>query len=455
MNRWVIAVAGTVAMACLGTVYSWSLFTQPLVAAFGWSSTTTTWAFALAIFFLGVGATIGGRWQDRRGPRRVAVAGVVLWGIANVLAGLGTRSLGAPWIYVTYGVLGGLGLGMGYVTPVAAVTKWFPDRRGLGSGMVVMGFGLGAFLYNNVLEAIGPFAAAAAEAGQVIASRALGGTATLSEAATDTVMSTFVWSGIVFAAVGGVCASFVRDPIAAATPAAAPSPQPPPPSPAEREGAAGEGETAAEVAPSRALRTPQFWALWAMLFLNVTAGILFISNAVPIMRELTDAPPGTAVAVYGFVALFNGLGRLFWGAVSDRIGRNLAYLLIYGTQVVIFFVVGGVHALPLVAFLFAVVLLDYGGGFGTMPSFAADYFGTRYMGVNYGWILTAWGVGGIVGPMFVAVVKDRTGSFSGALPVIAVVLLAAAILPLVVRRPGARREGPFYRGLLRRARPGT
>ncbi len=440
-NRWVIAVAGTVAMTCLGTVYSWSLFTQPLIAAFGWSTTTTTWAFALAIFFLGVGAILGGRWQDRRGPRPVAVTGVVLWGVANVLAGLGTRSLGAPWIYLTYGVLGGLGLGMGYVTPVAAVTKWFPDRRGLGSGMVVMGFGLGAFLYNNLLQAAGPFSAAAAEAGKVIAA----GSGRLSEEAIATVMSTFVWSGVVFAVVGGACASFLRNPTATATSAPTATATP----------TAIPTATATDYPPSRALRTPQFWALWAMLFLNVTAGILFISNAVPIMRELTGAPPATAVAVYGFIALFNGLGRFFWGAVSDRIGRNLAYLLVYGTQVAIFFLVGGVHALPLVAFLFAIVLLDYGGGFGTMPSFAADYFGTRYMGVNYGWILTAWGAGGVAGPIFVAIVKDRTGSFSGALPVIAVVLLAAMILPLVVRRPGERREGPFYRGLLRRPRLGA
>jgi nitrate/nitrite transporter NarK len=173
------------------------------------------------------------------------------------------------------------------------------------------------------------------------------------------------------------------------------------------------------------------------------------------MRELTGAAPGTALALYGFIALFNGLGRFFWGAVSDRIGRNMAYLLIYGLQVVIFFVVGGLESLALVATLFAVVLLCYGGGFGTMPSFTADYFGTKYMGVNYGWILSAWGVAGIVGPIFVAVVKDRTGSFSGALPVIAVMLLVAAILPVVTRKPGEKREGPFYRGLLRRARVGA
>jgi MFS family permease len=451
-NRWAIAVAGTVAMICLGTVYSWSLFTQPLIAAFGWSNTTTTWTFAIAIFFLGVGAIVGGRWQDRRGPTPVAVTGVILWGLANVLAGLGTRQLGAPWIYLTYGLLGGLGLGMGYVTPVAAVTKWFPDKRGLGSGMVVMGFGLGAFIYNNLLKSVPAFAATAAEAGRVLADRAAGNAgAALSPEATGTLMSTFVWSGVVFAVLGGICASFVRNPPAAAPAAAA--------APASAPASAGAARAAAAAAqrdypPSEAMRTPQFWALWAMLFLNVTAGILFISNAVPIMRELTGAAPATALAAYGFIAVFNGLGRFFWGAVSDRIGRNWAYLLIYGTQVVIFFVVGGVHALWLVIALFAIVLLDYGGGFGTMPSFTADYFGTKYMGVNYGWILLAWGVGGIVGPLFVAIVKDRTGTFSGALPVIALMLLVSMILPIVTHKP-TETSGPFYRGLLRRARVGA
>src|SRR5512141_1148182 len=176
-NRWAIALAGTMTMICLGTVYSWSLFTQPLIAAFGWSNTTTTWTFALAIFFLGVGAIIGGRWQDRSGPRIVTVTGVVLWGIGNILAGLGTTRFGAGWIYLTYGLIGGIGLGLGYVTPVATVTKWFPDKRGLGSGMVVMGFGLGAFFYNNILKAVPSFAAATREAAQVVAARAGGGDA--------------------------------------------------------------------------------------------------------------------------------------------------------------------------------------------------------------------------------------------------------------------------------------
>jgi MFS family permease len=438
-------------MACLGTVYSWSLFTEPLIAAFGWSNATTTWSFAVCIFFLGVGAILGGLWQDRRGPRVVAVTGMLLWAAGNVLAGLGTASLGAWWIYLTYGLVGGLGLGLGYVTPVAAVTKWFPDKRGLGSGMVVMGFGLGAFLYNNLLKAIPTFSAASREAGDVLAARAGGAVgAALSDGSIRTIMTTFIVSGVVYAVLGGICAAQVRNPEPGWAPAGAGGRESAGSGKARPAGTAAQSTAARDYRPSEAMRTPQFWALWLMLFLNVTAGILFISNAVPIMRELTGASAGTALAVYGFIALFNGLGRFFWGAVSDRIGRNGAYLLIYGAQVVIFFVVGSVSSLVLVAALFAVVLLCYGGGFGTMPSFTADYFGTRYMGVNYGWILLAWGVGGIVGPIFVAAVKDRTGSFSGALPVIAVMLVAATIIPLVTRRPGEGIQRPFWRGVFPR-----
>lgn len=421
--RWIVAAAGTGLMAVLGTVYSWSLFAQPLAAAFGWSASTTTWAFAAAIFFLGVGAILGGRLQDRLGPRPVALAGAALWAAGNLLAGLGTGWLGAPWLYATYGVLGGLGLGLAYVTPVAAVTKWFPERRGLGSGLVVMGFGLGAFAYNLALRAVPAFAAAAREAGEVLAARRAGAVAALSPEATGALLSTFSVSGLVFGAVGLACAALLRDPPPAA---AGPGGQGPAPTAA----------AAVDWPPSRALRAPQFWALWAMLFFNVSAGILFISSAVPLLRELTGATAETAVGVYGLIALANGAGRFFWGAVSDRLGRRLAFGLIYGAQVGVFAVVGGVHALPGVAALFAVVLLCYGGGFGTMPSLVADWFGTRHLGVNYGWILSAWGTAGLAGPLFVAAVKDATGTYTGALPVMAGVLAVAVALPVVTRRPG-------------------
>ena len=391
--RWIVAAAGTALMAVLGAVYSWSLFAQPLGQAYGWSARTTTGAFSTAIFFLGVGAIAGGRLQDRHGPRPVALAGAALWALGNVAAGLGTARLGAPWLYLTYGVIGGLGLGLGYVTPVAAVAKWFGNRRGLGTGLVVMGFGLGAFLYNLAMRALGPMAGA------------------------EAIGARFTGSGLVFALVGLGAASLLRDPPAGST------------------GAVASASTGEAWPPSRALRTPQFWALWAMLFLNVAAGILFISSAVPLLRELTGIPADRAVAVYGAIAVANGLGRFLWGAVSDRLGRRLAFALIYGLQAAVFAVVGGVHALPAVTALFALVLLCYGGGFGTMPSLCADWFGTRHLGVNYGWLLSAWGLAGVAGPGFVAAVKDLTGSYLGALPVMAVVLALAVVVPAVARPP--------------------
>jgi MFS family permease len=420
--RWLVAAAGTGLMAVLGTVYSWSLYAQPLSAAFGWSASTTTWAFSLAIFFLGVGAILGGRLQDRYGPRPVALAGAALWAAGNLAAGLGTAWLGAPWLYATYGVVGGLGLGLGYVTPVAAVTKWFPERRGLGSGLVVMGFGLGAFAYNLVLRSTPAFAAAAREAGEVLARRKAGAEAVLSPVAAGTVLSAFTVSGLVFGAAGLACAALLRNP-------------PAPPASARAPAAGATPACGADWPPARALRAPQFWALWAMLFLNVTAGILFISSAVPLLRELTGASAEAAVGTYGLIALANGAGRFFWGAVSDRLGRRLAYGLIYGAQVGVFALVGRVHDLPVVAALFAVVLLCYGGGFGTMPSLVADWFGVRHLGVNYGWILSAWGTAGLAGPLFVAWVKDATGAYTGALPVMAGVLAAAVVLPAVARAP--------------------
>ena len=423
-NRWLIAFAGMLVMTSLGAIYSWSIFTQPLIASFGWSNTTVTWAFALATFFLSVGAVVGGRWQDRAGPRVVTLTGVTLWGLGCVLAGLGTPGFGVAWLYLTYGVMGGFGVGMAYITPVAVVTKWFPDRRGLGSGMVLMGFGLGAFFYNLVVKSIPSFDAAAVAAAEYAAAVRLDAqTATLALHHVQAVMNVLIGSGLVFLGVGGAGAFFLDNPAAEPT-----SEQ------ASLSTATREAEPPFHT-PREMLRTPQFYLLWSMLFINVTAGILVIANAVPIMQELTGLAPKTVAAAYGGVAVANAIGRFFWGAVSDRIGRKFAFLAIFGIQAGAFFMLSGMTSLGAVMLVYVIVLLCYGGGFGTMPSFNADYFGIRHLGANYGALLTAWGIAGLVGPLFAAHVKDSTGSFSGALPIVAIMLLAALALPLFAKEP--------------------
>jgi MFS family permease len=436
-NRWAIAWAGVTVMILAGTVYAWSNFTQPLIAAFGWTATQTSLIFGIAIFSLGIGAVIGGRWQDRVGPRIVTITGIVLWGIGNLLAAVGPHEVW--WWDLTYGILGGLGNGMAYITPVATVTKWFPDKRGLASGMVVMGFGLGAFIYGFVLKAIPGFVAASKHAGAFADARSAAlktGTTfdptafALTADDIGALLTVLTVSGIVYAIVGAFAASLLKNP----------------PSGYSVGGAfAATASDQGSYTPAQVLRTPQFYLLWLMLFLNVVAGILIVSNAVPIIRELiskgvTDpnaikALTGTAISAYAFVAVFNGLGRFFWGAVSDRVGRNMTFALIYGAQVVIFFLLPNFHSVGLVLFAFAIILACYGGGFGTMPSFNADYFGTRYLGQNYGFIITAWGLGGLVGPYIAGAVKDRTGSFSGALTPLAVMLLLAIVLPFVTKKP--------------------
>ena len=430
-NRWSIAVAGTLIMICLGTVYSWSLFTNPLIFAFRWSTQDTSLAFELAILSLGIGAIIGGRWQDRVGPRTVTIVGVVLWGTGVLLAGLGTPAFGKLWLYATYGVIGGFGNGMAYITPLAMVTKWFPDKRGLASGMVVMGFGLGAFIYNQIVTRIPAFAAAAKASTAYTAAKAAAAKAgsvfdpsqyAVPPETVSAIMTIFIASGIAFILVGGLCALLLANPPAGYNIAGA---------------VAAAAEAGRSYTPSEALRTPQFYLLWAILFLNVTAGILLISVAVPIYSDLTGATAAVAGATYGLLAIFNGIGRFFWGAISDRVGRTLAYTLIFGTQVVIFLILGLGHpsSFALVGLCFAIVLLCYGGGFGVMPSFNADYFGTKYLGQNYGMILLAWGIAGVVGPTFASIVKDKTGSFTGTLIPLAIMLAVAAIIPFFVKKP--------------------
>jgi MFS family permease len=396
--------------------------------------------FGIAIFMIGIGAVVGGRWQDHVGPRNVTIVGIVLWGLGNLLAAVGPHTVW--WFDLTYGIIGGFGNGMAYITPVATVTKWFPDKRGLASGMVVMGFGLGAFFYGFILKAIPGFVTASKHAGAFADAKSAAlkaGTTfdptqfALTPDDVGAVMMVFLISGVVYALIGGLAATLMHNPPPGYTVAGAT--------------AASKASDARSYTPTEVLRMPQLYLLWLMLFVNVVAGILIVSNAVPIIRELigagiTDpdqlkALTGTAISAYAFVAVFNGLGRFFWGAVSDRVGRNNAYALIYGTQVVVFFALAQLHTVPLVLIAFALILACYGGGFAVMPSFNADYFGTKYLGQNYGYILTAWGLGGLVGPYIAGAVHDRTGSYSGALMPMAIMLLIAIVLPFITKKPAA------------------
>jgi MFS transporter, OFA family, oxalate/formate antiporter len=433
-DRWTIAIAGSIVMLLIGTIYSWAIFTEPLLVAFDWDLTTATWAYSIANFSLAaIGTVLGGLWQDRAGPRKVAMTGIGLWGIGNLLAGLGTPAFGAPWLYVTYGVIGGVGAGMAYITPLAVVSKWFPDRRGLAGGLVAGGFGLGAFIYNQWVPRLPAFHALAVHAGQVMAARLNGPDAplerTLVTAADPSgshgiaaLMHVFVGSGLVFLIVGLPAAALLRNP------------------PEHRRSCRQWSplkEQGAGYPPSKVLAMPQFYLLWLQLFANVIAGITIISNAVVILADLTRLPPASIAPIFGVVSIFNAVGRFFWGGISDRIGCKRTFAAMFAVQALTLFLLSGAHQPALALAGFSAVLLCCGGGFGTMPSYSAQCFGTAHMGMNYGLVLSAWGFAGLLGPILVARARDLSGSFAGMMPLIAIVLTASVVLPFLTRKPAS------------------
>lgn len=405
--RWLVLVACTGVMTMLGTLYSWSLFSEVLSRGLGWPHTVSVAAFSCAVFFVGLGAMVGGRWQDKAGPRAVTLTGVALWGAGNLLAGIGTVALGPFWLYLTYGVIGGFGVGLGYVTPVTTAIKWFPDRPGLAGGIVAMGFGSGSIVYNLLLSAIPSLSNSAASGATVVGSHD----------AVRAALDTLTWSGVVLLALGCACAQFVTNP------------------PAHEQTNVTRHAHEASFTTAQMLHTPQFFLLWLMFFANVAAGILLIANVLPIMQEQMHATPRLAARVYAATAVANAAGRFVWGCISDKIGLNSTFIMLFAVQAIAFFFISGLHELSWLACAFGVIFLCFGGGFGVMPSFNRRYFGSSHLGANYGVLLTAWGCAGIAGPLMAARIADIAGSFSQALRIEALLLVAAMLLPCLIRAP--------------------
>jgi OFA family oxalate/formate antiporter-like MFS transporter len=426
-RRWLVLAAATGLMMCVGTAYSWSLYTRPLMAFFGWSSLQVSFAFALMVSALGLGALLGGVLHDRFGARIVGVAGAILWGLGFVLAGLGMDRFGLPWLYVTYGVISGCGAGMAYVVPGACVTRWFPHNRGLANGIVLFGFGAGSLIYNTIIAATPAFAHASDLANRVITARNAALQAGTSMAVTirqdhagiAAVAGVFVASGLILLVLGVLCALGL-----------APAP----------ESAARKAERVHEYPPSEMLRTPTFYVIWGLVFVDCFAGLALIGNGVPIYSQLTGATATTAAATFGVLSIFNGIGRLAWAGISDVIGRIASFVAAFALEAASIFGLSFAHSSLTVSLALAVMMLCFGGVLAIAPAVMADYYGTRYFGEDYGYVITAASVSGLVGPLLFSVVEDATGSVTRTIVPIAVVVLAGALLPLAAKRPQARKS---------------
>ena len=403
-GRWGIALAAVLVQLALGAVYAWSVFNAPLQQQFGWSKSQAVLPFEVAIGCIVIGTLIGGRVQDKRGPRPVALAGVVLYSVGIMLASLVSSSDQLWLLVLTYGVLGGIGLGLAYITPIAMLVKWFPDKRGLITGIAVGGFGFGAVI-------TGPVAKAMLEG-------------------TDDKTSVFLPLGVAYLVAGVIGAALFRNPPAGyAVPGY------------DAAAATGKAKPSSVAYDLRgALRTPQWYLLTGILFLNVLCGIALISQASDAAQDVAGVSAGTAATFVGLMGLFNGAGRIVWAAASDRIGRMPAFLGMLAVQGVAFLLLPHT-GFALFAVLSALIYLAYGGGFGTMPATAADFFGTPNAGAIYGAMIVAWSAGGVVGPLLAAQLFESSGSYDLPFTVIGIIALVALVLPLVTKPPAAFRGG--------------
>lgn len=403
-NRWLILAGGILVQLSIGAVYAWSVFSRAFQAAESDLSLTKVQAaipFEVAIGMIFVGTFLGGRIQDRKGPRTVALVGVVIYGLGIILSSFAT-SAGSLWILVlSYGVLSGFGLGLAYIVPIAMLQKWFPDKAGLITGLAVGGFGFGAVItapVANTLIQNNPAHPAAA----------------------------FLPLGIAYLVAGVLGAVTFKNPPAGYLVADAP---------ATASDASVKHNPSRDFTQSEALRTPQWYLLTAILALSVTAGIALISVASATAVDVAGFSTAGAAALVGALGLFNGAGRILWAWMSDKIGKMTAFVGILGIQGVCLILIPHASAAWLFVVLAALIYTCYGGGFGTMPSTAGRFFGVKNAGGIYGLMLIAWSIGGVFGPLIVTALLGQELNYTLAFTVIGVLSLVGAVIPLVTKKP--------------------
>jgi MFS family permease len=387
-NRWLVPPAALAIHLSIGQVYAFSVFKLPLVDRLDASETAVAIIFSIAIVMLGLAAAFGGTWMERNGPRMAMFVSAVFWATGFLVAALGVW-LGTIWlVYLGYGVIGGIGLGLGYISPVSTLIKWFPDRPGLATGLAIMGFGGGAMIASP------------------LSNRLL---TTYADDPAAGVVPAFVTLGLAYFAFMMFGVFTVRLPRPGWTPEGY--------DPSQVK--ADPMRTTANVSAATSIRTPQFWFLWTVLFCNVTAGIGILEQASPMIQDFfADVTPATAAGFVGLLSVANMAGRIGWSSTSDVIGRKRTYMVYLGVGAVLFFLVAtiGSSAIWLFVLLTAVILSFYGGGFATIPAYLKDMFGTYQVGAIHGRLLTAWSAAGVAGPLIVNVITEsqRDAGLEGA-----------------------------------------
>lgn len=396
-NRWLIALAGVGIHISIGSVYAWSVFTGPLQESIGWSLSDVSFTFSLAILFLGLSAAFMGHFVEKYGPKASGLVSTTFFAVGMAMAGYAVQIESLWLLYLGYGVFGGIGLGIGYITPVSTLVKWFPDRRGMATGLAIMGFGFAAMIASPAMEFL------------------------MNE---FSIAETFYILAAIYFVVMLSSSLYLEKP---------------------PEGYLPEGMKNADDSPkeikqdlvqltaNEAVKTKRFYFLWLMLFINVTCGIAILAVASPMAQEITGITVGAAALIVGIMGVFNGGGRLVWASISDYIGRPNLYTIFFVIQIGVFAILPVVTNEYLFALLLFIMISCYGGGFSAIPAYIGDIFGTKQLGAIHGYILTAWAAAGLAGPFIVAELYEATASYTLTLYIFTAMFVIALAISLLIR----------------------
>ncbi|MBF0720556.1 OFA family MFS transporter [Staphylococcus sciuri] len=394
-NRWLIAVAAVGIHISIGSVYSWSVFTKHIQNDLGFSLSEVSRIFSIAILFLGLSAAFMGHFVEKFGPRLSGLVSTIFFISGLLLSSYAISVESLPLLYLGYGVLSGIGLGIGYIAPVSTLVKWFPDKRGMATGLAIMGFGFASMIASPVIEFL---------------------------ITHFNLVSTFIILAVVYFIIMLISSLYLERP-----------PEYYRPNSFNPQKDKKKKPDLVQMSANEAVRTKRFYYLWLMLFINVTCGIAILSVASPMAQEIVNLTPTQAATMVGIIGVFNGLGRLIWASISDFIGRTNVYTIFFVIQIALFLWLPIVDSPMLFQIILFIIISCYGGGFSSIPAYIGDIFGTKQLGAIHGYILTAWAAAGLVGPFISATVREVIQSYMATLYIFAAFFVIALAISFLIR----------------------
>lgn len=394
-KRYIIATAGILLHLMLGSTYAWSVYRNPILQETGWDQAPVAFSFSLAIFCLGLSAAFMGNLVEQYGPRLTGTVSAILYASGNMLTGLAIDRKEIWLLYIGYGVIGGLGLGAGYITPISTIIKWFPDKRGMATGFAIMGFGFASLLTSPIAQWL---------------------------IETEGLVATFYLLGLIYLIVMLFASQLIIKPTAAEIAILDKKRL-------QNNSYLIEGMTAKE-----ALKTKSFYCLWVILFINITCGLGLISVVAPMAQDLTGMSPEMSAIVVGAMGIFNGFGRLVWASLSDYIGRRVTVILLFLVSIIMTISLIFAHSSLIFMISIATLMTCYGAGFSLIPPYLSDLFGAKELATLHGYILTAWAIAALTGPMLLSITVEWTHNYLLTLCVFIVLYILGLMVALRLKK---------------------